>query len=157
MRQLSTLKGRDYSSEAGRENHKKDQADQGSWSNGSDQNSSDINLDISRTPIVNNNTSTSSASSHQLAVHGKNLFPSSLRPASSITQLLQGSSRSDLHCLKVNDHPHQMLQSDESFCNMFVNGSAAAAAAAATATATAVEADQPPAGFWPWPEQHYFH
>ncbi|KAK9271495.1 hypothetical protein L1049_001854 [Liquidambar formosana] len=92
---------------------------EGSWSNGSD-NSSDVNLEMSKTPVIN--CPVSSQLSH------KNLFPSSLRPTS-ITQLLQGSSRSDLQCPKI-DHIIQ----DESFCNMF----------------SGID-DQP--GIWPWPEQ----
>ncbi|PON33352.1 Octamer-binding transcription factor [Parasponia andersonii] len=149
--ELSALKGRDNTSnESGRDQNLKKEADQGSWSNGSDQNSSDVNLDISRTPLVINTTTTISSASSQL-VHGKNLFPSNLRP-STITQLLQGSSsssRSDFQCLKVD--PHQMVQSEESFCNMFVNGGGGGG------TTGGVEDQQP--SFWPWaPEQHnYFH
>ncbi|KAL5582328.1 hypothetical protein UlMin_014770 [Ulmus minor] len=125
--ELSALKG---CSEAGHHDNLKKEGD-GSWSNGSE-NSSDVNLDISRTPVIN-----SPPTSQR---HGKNLFPSNLRP-STITQLLQGSSRSDqLQCLKVDHHNHQIAQDQEGFCNMF-NG---------------VEEQQ---GFWPWapPEQHYFH
>lgn len=143
MSQLLALKGRDISNESGHHENLKKEADQGSWSNGSDQNSSDVNLDSSRTPVLNT-TTTSSASSQ---LHGKNLFPSNLRP-STITQLLQaGSSRSDFQCLKVDPH-HQMVQSEESFCHVFVNGGAGA---------SGVEDQQP--SFWPWPaEQHnYFH
>ncbi|XP_061358029.1 homeobox-leucine zipper protein ATHB-20-like [Gastrolobium bilobum] len=72
---------------------------EGSWSNGSE-NSSDINLDLSRTPIMNSPVSSQ---------NGKSLLLSttSLKPTS-ITQLLQcSSSRSDLQ--------------DESLCNMFHN------------------------------------
>ncbi|KAK8586858.1 hypothetical protein V6N12_021381 [Hibiscus sabdariffa] len=82
---------------------------EGSWSD----NSCDVNLDISRTPLMSS----------------KHLFP---RPTS-MTQLLQGSSRPDLQCLKLD----QVVQ-EESFCNMF-NG---------------VDEQQ---GFWPWPEQQNFH
>ncbi|XP_062106677.1 homeobox-leucine zipper protein ATHB-20-like isoform X2 [Humulus lupulus] len=164
--ELSSLKGRDISNDSGRDHHhhhhhhhhqnfKKEAADQGSWSNGSDENSSDVNLDISRPPLINTTTTTTttSSASSQLV---QNLFPSTLRP-SSITQLLQGSSssRSDFQCLKQADphHHHQLVQSEESFCNLFVNGTTAATATAATA---GVEDQQP--SFWPWPEQHnYFH
>ncbi|XWS32855.1 hypothetical protein CRYUN_Cryun22dG0025900 [Craigia yunnanensis] len=96
---------------------------EGSWSNGSD-NSCDVNLDISRTTVI-----TSQASSQ---LSSKHLFPSSIRPPS-ITQLLQGSSRPDLQCLKLD----QVVQ-EESFCHMF-NG---------------VDEQQ---GFWPWAEQQNFH
>ncbi|KAJ6290299.1 hypothetical protein OIU78_026091 [Salix suchowensis] len=93
---------------------------EGSWSNGSE-NSCDVNLDISRNPVAS-----SPVSSHLTTKH---LFSTSIRPAS-ITQLLQGSSRSDLQCLKVDQLVHQ----DENFCSMF-NG---------------MEEQQ---GFWSWPEQ----
>ncbi|KAF8390236.1 hypothetical protein HHK36_024761 [Tetracentron sinense] len=96
---------------------------EGSCSNRSE-NSSDINLDLSRTPAND-----SPLSSHPRSMP---LFPSSIRPAS-IAQLLQNSSRSDLHCQKTN----QTVQ-DESLSNMFCGID-----------------DQP--GFWPWPEQHNFH
>ncbi|KAJ4823927.1 hypothetical protein Tsubulata_009761 [Turnera subulata] len=114
--ELLTLKGRDSS-----EITLKKETDQGSWSNGSE-NSCDVNLDISRTPA------TTSPVSSQLST--KHLFTTtSIRPTS-MTQLLQSSSRTDLQCLKVD----QLVQ-DENFCGMF-NG---------------MEEQQ---GFWPWPEQH---
>ncbi|XWS44281.1 hypothetical protein CRYUN_Cryun15aG0031400 [Craigia yunnanensis] len=96
---------------------------EGSWSNGSD-NSCDVNIDISRTTVI-----TSPASSQ---LSSKHLFPSSIRPTS-MTQLLQGSSRPDLQCLKLD----QVVQ-EESFYHMF-NG---------------VDEQQ---GFWPWAEQQNFH
>ncbi|XVF60497.1 hypothetical protein PTKIN_Ptkin08bG0052100 [Pterospermum kingtungense] len=103
----------------------KKENDQGSWSNGSD-NSCDVNLDISRTTVI-----TSTPASSQLS--GKHLFPSSIRPTG-MTQLLQGSSRPDLQCLKLD----QVVQ-EESFCHMF-NG---------------VDEQQ---GFWPWADQQQnFH
>lgn len=67
---------------------------EGSWSNGSDNNSCDANLDVSRS---------------------RNFFPSSIRPTTttSMIQLLQGSSRQqDIQC------PNQVVQ-EETFCNMF--------------------------------------
>ncbi|XP_027359248.1 homeobox-leucine zipper protein ATHB-20-like [Abrus precatorius] len=91
--ELQTLKGRDCC-ETGTRSLKKET--EGSWSNGSE-NSSDINLDLSRTPVMNSPVSSQ---------NGKSLLPTSLKPTS-ITQLLQCSSRSDLQ--------------DESFCNMFHN------------------------------------
>ncbi|OMO55233.1 hypothetical protein COLO4_36115 [Corchorus olitorius] len=103
---------------------------EGSWSNGSD-NSCDVNLDISRTAVI-----TSPAPPSQLS--SKHLFPSSLRPAT-MTQLLQGSSRPDLQCLKLD---HQSVVQEETFCHMF-NG--------------VVDEQQ---GFWPWgtvTEQQNFH
>ncbi|XP_042485334.1 homeobox-leucine zipper protein ATHB-13-like [Macadamia integrifolia] len=77
---------------------------EGSCSNRSD-NSSDINLDISRTPAID-----SPLSSHP----SRPLFPASIRPAT-MTQFLQNSSRPDLHCQKME----QTTVQDESFCNMF--------------------------------------
>lgn len=93
--QLHALKNRDCC-ETGTINLKKE-TDQGSWSNGSD-NSSNINLDLSRTPIMNSPVSCQNGKSQ--------LLPNSLKPTS-ITQLLQCSSRSDLQ--------------DENFTNMFHN------------------------------------
>ncbi|XP_043707667.1 homeobox-leucine zipper protein ATHB-13-like isoform X1 [Telopea speciosissima] len=97
---------------------------EGSCSNRSE-NSSDINLDISRTPAID-----SPLSSHP----NRPLFPSSsIRPAATVTQFLQNSSRSELHCQKMD----QTVQ-DEGLCNMFCSID-----------------DQP--GLWPWPpEQHHF-
>ncbi|KAH7554601.1 hypothetical protein ACOSP7_027960 [Xanthoceras sorbifolium] len=111
-------------------NNLKRETDQGSWSNGSTENSSDVNLDMSRTAVI---TSPSAVSSHLIS---KQLFPitSNIRPTS-MTQLLQASSRPDLHCLKLD----QMVQQEESYCNMF-NG---------------IEEQQ--TGFWQWPEQQNFH
>ncbi|GMY13614.1 homeobox-leucine zipper protein HAT7-like [Fagus crenata] len=113
--ELLALKGRDINE--GRLKCIKKETDQGSWSNGSE-NSCDINLDISRTPVINSPVSSQLSSHH--------LFPSSLRPTS-MTQLLQGSSRPDLQSLKID----QMAQ-DEGFCNMF----------------TGIEDQQ---NYWPWP------
>ncbi|KAE8668638.1 Homeobox-leucine zipper protein HAT7 [Hibiscus syriacus] len=87
---------------------------EGSWSHTGSDNSCDVNLDISRTPLMSS----------------KHLFP---RPTTSMTQLLQDSSRPDLQCLKLD----QVVQ-EESFCNMF-NGAD----------------DQQ--GFWPWSEHQNFH
>ncbi|XP_030954214.1 homeobox-leucine zipper protein HAT7-like [Quercus lobata] len=112
--ELLALKNRDKN-EVGVKCIKKEA--EGSWSNGSE-NSCDINLDISRTPVMNSPVSSQLSSHH--------LFPSSLRPTS-MTQLLQGSSRPDLQSLKI-DHMAQ----DESFCNMF----------------TGIEEQH---NFWPWP------
>ncbi|XP_057447613.1 homeobox-leucine zipper protein ATHB-20-like [Lotus japonicus] len=91
--ELQSLKNRECC-ETGTISFKKE--NEGSWSNGSD-NSSDINLEPSRTPMMNS----PAVSSDQ---NGKNLLPTSLKPTS-ITQLLQCSSRTDLQ--------------DESFSNMF--------------------------------------
>ncbi|CAJ1946952.1 unnamed protein product [Sphenostylis stenocarpa] len=91
--ELQTLKNRDCC-ETETINLKKET--EGSWSSGSN-NSSEINLDLSRTPVMNSPVSSQ---------NGKSLLPTSLKPTS-LTQLLQCSSRSDLQ--------------DESFCNMFHN------------------------------------
>ncbi|CAJ2665639.1 homeobox-leucine zipper protein HAT7-like [Trifolium pratense] len=91
--ELQTLKNRDCF-ENGTISLKKE--NECSWSNGSD-NSSDMNLDLSRTQIM---------SSPLSSQNGKTLLQTSLKPTS-MTQLLQSSTRSDLQ--------------DESFCNMFHN------------------------------------
>lgn len=74
---------------------------EGSCSNRSD-NSSDINLDSSRTPAIDSPLSSQPS---------RPFFPSSLRP--SMVQLLQNTSKADLQCQKIEHH------ADESFCNMF--------------------------------------
>ncbi|KAE8672411.1 Homeobox-leucine zipper protein HAT7 [Hibiscus syriacus] len=86
---------------------------EGSWSHTGSDNNCDVNLGISRMPLMSS----------------KQIFP---RPTS-MNQLLQGSSRPDLQCLKLD----QVVQ-EESFCNMF-NGAD----------------DQQ--GFWPWSEHQNFH
>lgn len=131
MVQLSVVKSRD-SSELGRvRNQKKEGDNQASWNNNGSDNSSDINIDLSRTPAVN-----TSSCSHEIS--GKNLFPST----SSIKQHLQTSTTiSDDHLqgLKL-DHNQNIVQDHGSnfVCNMF-NG---------------IEEQQT---FWAWPDQHHFH
>ncbi|KAL5722700.1 hypothetical protein ACHQM5_006186 [Ranunculus cassubicifolius] len=93
---------------------------EGSCSNRSD-NSSDVNLDTSRTPAID--------SPHP----SRPFFTSSMRPTSMV-QLLQTSSKSDLQSPKIEHHNLH----DETFSNMFCTID-----------------DQP--GFWPWPEQSQFH
>ncbi|XAR71237.1 hypothetical protein NMG60_11028407 [Bertholletia excelsa] len=85
-----------------------------SWSNNGSENSCDVNFGNSH---------------HQIGVH------SSIGAETSITHLLQGSSRSANHCQRIDPLPP-----DEGFCNMF--GS--------------IEDPTMP-GFWPWPEQQQFH
>ena len=76
---------------------------EGSCSNRSE-NSSDIKLDISRTPAID---------SHPTS---RPLFPSSIRP-SGVAQLFQNSSRPEqLQCHKNIDH----MVKEESLSNMFV-------------------------------------
>ncbi|CAK9172187.1 unnamed protein product [Ilex paraguariensis] len=77
---------------------------EGSSSNRSE-NSSDIKLDISRTPAIDSPLPTIPTS--------RPLFPSSMRPTG-VAQLFQNSSRSDLQSHKI-DHTVK----EESFCNMF--------------------------------------
>ncbi|KAL2349280.1 hypothetical protein Fmac_003280 [Flemingia macrophylla] len=77
---------------------------EGSCSNRSE-NSSDIKLDISRTPAIDSPLST-----HQPS---RPLFPSSARPAG-VAQLFQTSSRPDIQCQKID----QMVK-EESLSNMF--------------------------------------
>lgn len=78
---------------------------EGSCSNRSE-NSSDINLDLSRTRAIE-----SSLSSHP----NRTLFP--LLKPTAVAQLFQPSTRPDLQCPKLE----QPIQ-DESFCNMMFCG-----------------------------------
>ncbi|WJZ81063.1 hypothetical protein VitviT2T_000923 [Vitis vinifera] len=78
---------------------------EGSCSNRSE-NSSDIKLDISRTPAIDSPLSTHPTS--------RPLFPSSIRPAGVVQLFQNSSSRPDLQCQKM-DQPVK----EESFCNMF--------------------------------------
>ncbi|KAJ7943503.1 Homeobox-leucine zipper protein like [Quillaja saponaria] len=78
---------------------------EGSSSNRSE-NSSDIKLDISRTPAIDSPLSTHPITSRPL-------FPSSVRPTG-VAQLFQTSSRSDLQCQKID----QIIK-EESLSNMF--------------------------------------
>ncbi|KAL5992156.1 Homeobox-leucine zipper protein ATHB-13 [Asimina triloba] len=91
------------------------------------ENSSDINLDISRTSAID-----SPLPSHPTS--SRPLFPS-MRP-SNLAHFLQpnNSSRPDLQCPKIE----QPVAQDETFCNMFIG------------------IDEQ-SGFWPWSEQHQFH
>ncbi|XP_052184276.1 homeobox-leucine zipper protein ATHB-13-like isoform X2 [Diospyros lotus] len=101
---------------------------EGSCSNRSE-NSSEIKLDISRTPAIDSPLSTHPTS--------RPLFPSSMRPTG-LSQLLHTpSSRPDLHS---HSHSHKLDQTvkDESFSNMFCGID-----------------DQ--TAFWPWLEQQHFN
>lgn len=101
---------------------------EGSWSNGSE-NSCDVNLDLSRSAV----NMASPVCNSQLS--SKHLFPSSMiNRTTNMTQLLQGTSRQDLQCLKLD----QVVQ-EENFCNMFNN------------------IDQEQQGFWAWPEHQNYH
>ncbi|MQM04355.1 hypothetical protein Taro_037153 [Colocasia esculenta] len=122
--EVMALKGRDAAEPI---NLNKDT--EGSCSNRSD-NSSDINLDISRTSAID-----SPLNSH----HGRPFFQS-IRPAAAaaatMAHLLQNpSSRSELQCPKMEQG---VVQDHENFCNMFCSLD-----------------DQ--SGFWTWSEQHNFH
>ncbi|KAJ7953780.1 Homeobox-leucine zipper protein like [Quillaja saponaria] len=79
---------------------------EGSSSNRSE-NSSDIRLDISRTPAIDSPLST-----HPI-ITSRPKFPSSVRPTG-VAQLFQTSSRSDLQCQKIDQ-----LIKEESLSNMF--------------------------------------
>ncbi|KAI3417156.1 uncharacterized protein J3R85_014628 [Psidium guajava] len=122
--ELLVLKGSDTNEAP---SNLKKETERSYWSNGSE-NSSDINLDISRTSVMN-----SPASSSQFG--NKHHFTSSMRP-SVTAQLLHGSTRSDLQYFKIDN---QSVHQEESFCNMFNNGME----------------DQH--GFWPWAEQQHFN
>uniref|UniRef100_A0A5B7A4X7 Homeobox-leucine zipper protein n=1 Tax=Davidia involucrata TaxID=16924 RepID=A0A5B7A4X7_DAVIN len=102
---------------------------EGSCSNRSE-NSSDIKLDISRTPA----NDSPDLSTHPIT--SRPFFPSSIsRPTGTVAQLFQNSSRPDhLHSQKID---HQTVK-EESFCNMFCGID-----------------DQ--TGFWPWLEQQHFN
>ncbi|KAF4360883.1 hypothetical protein CsatB_018881 [Cannabis sativa] len=110
------------------------ETDQGSCSNRSE-NSSDIKLDISRTPA---------AIDSPLSSHPRALFPTSIRPNSGhhVAQLFQTSSsaRSSDQQLQYqkNDHHHHHVVKEESLSNMFC----------------AID-DQ--SGFWPWLEHQQFN
>ena len=99
---------------------------EGSCSNRSE-NSSDVKLDISRTPAIDS----------PLSIHptSRTLFPTSIRPTGGgVAQLFQTTSRLDhLQCQKMD----QMVK-EESLSNMFCS----------------IE-DQ--TGFWPWLEQQHFN
>lgn len=105
---------------------------EGSCSNRSE-NSSDIKLDISRTPAIDSPMSTHPKS--------RNLFPtkstSSVRPTAA-AQLFHNSSssRPDLQCQKIEQNM-QGTKDQESLSSMFCGMD-----------------DQ--SGFWPWLEQHNF-
>ncbi|XP_059293992.1 homeobox-leucine zipper protein ATHB-13-like [Lycium ferocissimum] len=128
--ELLTLKNRE-SGGAGAPMINLNKENEGSWSNGSDENNSiDVNLGTTTTrtssgdsPFYSNN-------------NNKNVFPESSQiPTTSLAQFLQSSSRPDLsQCLKIDP-----TVQDERFCNMF----------------TPVVDDQ--TNFWPWPEQQQFN
>lgn len=95
---------------------------EGSCSNRSE-NSSDINVDLSRT---------SAAIDSPLSLYPTKPILPSTRP-STMAHLLQSSTRSELHCPKV-DHSVQ----EENFCNMFIGV-------------------DDHSSFWPWSEHHNYH
>ncbi|KAF5449675.1 hypothetical protein F2P56_030096 [Juglans regia] len=78
---------------------------EGSCSNRSE-NSSEIKLDLSRTPAIDSPLSTQPITSRPL-------FPSSIRPPG-VAQLFQNSSRPDLQCQKMDQ-----IVKEESLSNMF--------------------------------------
>ncbi|XP_059655891.1 homeobox-leucine zipper protein ATHB-13-like isoform X2 [Cornus florida] len=102
---------------------------EGSCSNRSE-NSSDVKLDISRTPPSHDSPLSTNPTT------SRPLFPSSIRPIAStggVAQLFQNPSRPDLQCQKIDQ-----IVKEESFSNMFCGID-----------------DQP--GFWPWLEQQHFN
>ena len=122
--QISALKNREPT-----ESINLNKETEGSCSNRSE-NSSDIKLDISRTPAIDRD---SPLSSHPTA--SRSLFPTSIRSTGGMTttQLFHNSTRPDLQCQKMD---HSTVK-EESLCNMF-----------------GID-DQ--AGFWPWLEQQHFN
>lgn len=114
---------------------------EGSCSNRSE-NSSDIKLDISRTPPAIDSPLSTHHNHHQIT--SRTLFPSSTtsnsaanRPSSGVAQLFQtSSSRPEFQCQKIsNDH----MVKEESLSNMFCG------------------IDDQTVGFWPWLEQQHFN
>lgn len=108
---------------------------EGSCSNRSE-NSSDIKLDISRTPAIDSPLPTHHHHHHHQPITSRALFPtsSSIRPT---TQLFQNSSSSS----RPDNHLHQKMEQmvkEESLTNMFCTID-----------------DQ--SGFWPWLEQQHFN
>nr|XP_018632952.1 homeobox-leucine zipper protein ATHB-13-like isoform X2 [Nicotiana tomentosiformis] len=103
---------------------------EGSWSNGSEENNSiDVNIGTTTT------TRTSSGDSPFYSNNNKNnVFPES-SPIPLAQLFHQSSSRSDLQCHTIDP----TVPDDQGFCNMF---------------ATPVN-DQ--TNFWPWPEQQQFN
>ncbi|XP_011071017.1 homeobox-leucine zipper protein ATHB-13 [Sesamum indicum] len=100
---------------------------EGSCSNRSE-NSSEIKLDISRTPAID-----SPLPAHPTNA-GRPLFPSSLiRPSGVAQQLFHNPSRPEIQCPKMDQSVKE-----ESLCNMFCGMD-----------------DQ--TGFWPWLEQQHFN
>lgn len=117
--ELQALKGRDHC-EGGTTVSLAKKETEGSWSNNGSDSSSDINLDLSRRPVRN---------SPVCSQNGKSQLVGSNLKSTSITQLLQFSTRSDLQ--------------DQTFSNMFNNNNSI---------------DDQQQNFWTWPhEQHHFH
>ena len=102
---------------------------EGSSSNRSE-NSSDINLGISRIPAPTIDSQTDNISNQGIA-----FFPSYKQQT--MNQLLQASTRSELHCSKA-EHGIVGGQEAENFCSIFGGID-----------------DQ--SAFWAWSEQHNFH
>ncbi|KAK4367530.1 hypothetical protein RND71_011322 [Anisodus tanguticus] len=129
--QLLTLKNRE-SGGGGAPMINLNKENEGSWSNGSDENNSiDVNLGTT--------TMTSSGDSPFYSNNIKNnVFPEcGSIPTASLAQFLQSSSRPDLsQCHKIDP-----TVQDEGFCNMF--------------TPVVDQDDQ--TNFWPWPEQQQFN
>lgn len=106
---------------------------EGSCSNRSE-NSSEIKLDISRTPAID---------SHPNPITSRTLFPSSIRPTG-VAQLFQNSSsrgpHDHLQCQKSNNNNNNIdhMVKEESLSNMF----------------SGID-DQ--SGFWPWLEHQHFN
>ncbi|XP_015962414.1 homeobox-leucine zipper protein HAT7 isoform X1 [Arachis duranensis] len=130
------IKGKEYYCEedgAIISNLNKKEAGEGSWSNNNNNNngcsdnnnisSSDINLDLSTTPIIN--TSPVSSQNAKTTLESNN--DNSLKPNNNIIQLLQYSPSSSSRPQGI---PHQ----DEGLCNMFHHQ---------------IEDQQ---NLWPWPE-----
>ncbi|KAI0495359.1 hypothetical protein KFK09_025509 [Dendrobium nobile] len=108
---------------------------EGSCSNRSE-NSSEINLDISRTSTTATAATVTAVVSESHLNHPIQNIPffSVIRPPA-ITQLLPSSSRPDLQCTKIE---HGTVVADENFSNLLCG------------------MDEQNA-FWPWPDNHNLH
>lgn len=108
---------------------------EGSSSNRSE-NSSEINLDISRslTVVITASPPSPAESRPNHSLHHMPFF-SAIRQQPSISQLLPGSSKGDIQCAKIE---HGAVVADENFSNLLCG------------------MDDHNA-FWPWPDHHSLH
>lgn len=135
--QLQAIKGRD-SCEGGTVLHHMKKENEGSWSNNGSDNSSDMNLDLSRTPTIMNSPVCSQNNGKSQLVPSStttSLLNNNKPTPPTISQLLHFSSRSDLQ--------------DETFVSNMFN------------SANNIDDhhhDDQHQNFWTWPHDHnHFH